>query len=101
MFSDEEQEKIVKIINALSPVAFHIVGFKGFGMRYSYHYGKNDTALLVPANEEQEIAFQELMKVGFVVLDTERGQVGYRSNDRGLIAYHIVDNHNKKKKKKE
>lgn len=80
-----EVNELVKVINNLSDDAFYMVSRDWFGMKM---FGQ--TILAKCINERQEKIFSELLKLGFVYLDTERGEVGYRSSDRGIFANQII-----------
>jgi hypothetical protein len=76
----EHEKKIVAIVEGLSDDACYMASRDWFG---GTCVGK--PILAVAQNERQERAFQELMSKGLCYLDTERGQVGYRSTELGRI----------------
>lgn len=80
----EDQEALVPVVNGLSDDAVYMVSRDWFGQLI---LGK--AVLAAPMNKRQEKIFDELMEVGFVYIDTERGSVGFRSTDRGRLAHPI------------
>ncbi len=74
----DEEKNIVAIVEGLSDDACYMASRDWFG---SCVMGK--PILAAAQNERQEKAFQELMSKGLVYLDTERGQIGYRSTYLG------------------
>lgn len=74
-------EQLIVVANNLSEDAQYIMCLTYFGTVSQWQ-----AILAVPVNEAQEKAYEELLTCGFVHLDTERGQVGYRSSYDGREA---------------
>jgi hypothetical protein len=76
----DEEKKIVAIVEGLSDDACYMASRDWFGGLLL-----NRPILAVAENDRQRAAFEELMSKGLMYLDTERGQVGYRSTDLGRM----------------
>lgn len=79
--TDEETRALVADINGLSTDAVYLASSDWFGRVLM---GK--PVLAAAQNERQQAAFDELLEVGFVHGDVERGVYGYRSTHRGREA---------------
>lgn len=74
-------DELVERVNKLSDDAVYIASRDWFEQVILHK-----PILVVPKNEQQEKAFACLLEQGFVYLDTERGQVGFRSTAEGRTA---------------
>lgn len=75
------QEQLIETINGLSSDAAYLASRDWFR---SVMMGK--PILAAAQNDRQQAAFDELLAVGFVHVDVERGIPGYRSTDWGRQA---------------
>lgn len=79
--TSERQQELIERLNKLSPTARWIVGLDYFGKILM-----NKPLLAQAQSPAQEQAYEELLDVGFVHVDVERGEVGYRSTYDGRDA---------------
>ncbi len=87
--TEEQIEKLIAEANTMSDDARYIMGQEYFGRWIDGGDHNAKSVLMVTINERQEKAYNELAEHGMVWLDTERGEVGWRSSERGRTIYQI------------
>lgn len=88
----EKLDKIVEAVNNLSNDAYYVLSLGSMRMWIDGGDFNAKSALMVPPNERSMEAYQELLKNGFVFMDTEREHIGFRSTENGRIASQIIFN---------
>lgn len=89
MTEEEKEDALVAEINGMSDDAKYIMSKEYFGSWIDGGDSNPKSVLMVTTNDRQEKVYAELAEHGMVWLDTERGEVGWRSSEKGRHAHYL------------